>query len=335
MMPSRSRLMAGTVVIALFAMATALFLVRDPGDQPGVTMQAATAETSQDRTTSNRFVASLEQTPSLRASASGTRLSASGRLAAEAEKSRNLREFVNQARLRVEEGGMAYAHSALAYCSAWLGLSKERDELEAKISQSNEPTVQDRYDRLAFALDRCSAFLADELSTDALIGLYMDATSKKDPVIEARRNLQQIGWRNADERASSIRKILLLKDPQLLAGGAGLALQATATPEGWVAYVDGKEFGGTTREAYVAAWALVPCAFGAACDRNEPEVAMMCVVKGDCYASKRDLIAARFGADSNQFAEVLRLSSRLIEIVRQADAQALMPPGGSAGASTR
>jgi hypothetical protein len=326
--------MAGTVVIALFVMATSLFLVRDPGDQPGVTMQAATAESSQGRTTSNRFVPSLEQTPNLRASASGTRLSASGRLAAEAEKSRNLREFVNQARLRVEEGGMAYAHAALAYCSAWLGLSKERDKLEVEISQSNEPTVQDRYDRLAFALDRCSAFLADELSTDALVALYVNETSK-DPVIEARRNLQQIGWRNADERASAIRKILLLKDPQLLAGGAGLALQATATPEGWAAYVDGKEFGGTTREAYVAAWALVPCAFGAACDRNEPEVAMMCVVKGECYESKRDLIAARFGADSNQFAEVLRLSSRLIEIVRQADAQALMPPGGSAGSSTR
>jgi hypothetical protein len=226
-----------------------------------------------------------------------------------------------RARQRPEAGGISYAAAALTYCDQWQIFREERARLEQEIAGafgSLGPKSPERLQTISRAIDRCEGLSAADTSLQSMFTLYDSKTAKHDRILVARGRLQQA--KNSEERRLAVREILLMRDPLLLGSvgrylGQGLA---GAAPQ-----VDGMDWGGVSAPAYVNAWALVPCSFGLPCDETDTEVALFCAQHGQCLSGRREMLKARLLPQD--YADMLRLHVRLVEIVANADAEALRP----------
>jgi hypothetical protein len=256
--------------------------------------------------------------PSLSAAAAPG-LTVYGEMARDFESSRDLRDFVERARRRPEAGGISYALAAISYCNSWEGMRDERERLEQEATGSTVPKVQERWLAVSIATGRCDRFKPDEISFEAMHSMYASPAAKHDPIIGIQGRLKSA--RTEQERTEVAREILQMRDPLLLASAARMFSQGNAES---LPHVDGRRWGGVSQVAYLNAWLLVPCSFGAPCDHADIEVAMACAQYGHCHPDRRELIRARLSPQD--YADALRLHARLVEIVTTADADALRPP---------
>lgn len=240
-------------------------------------------------------------------------------MARDFESSRDLRDFVERARKRPNAGGTSYALAAIGYCNSWEGIRDERERLRQEATGSTVPKVEERLLAVSIATGRCDGFKPDEISLEAMYSVYASPAAKHDPIISIQGRLKSA--RTEQERTEVAREILQMRDPLLLASAGRMFSQGTAES---LPHVDGRRWGGVSQVAYLNAWLLVPCSFGAACDHADIEVAMACARYGHCYPDRRELIRARLSPQDH--ADALRLHARLVEIVTTADADALRPP---------
>jgi len=262
----------------------------------------------------------VAQAPMLPTAQAVASLSVYGQMAQEAGRARSLRAFVEQARKHPEAGGVSYALAAIAYCNTWDGLRDERTRLEQEATFSSEPKVHERLLALALATERCEGLTAGEISLEAMYALYGSPAAKHDPIVNMQGRLK--GARSDDERLETAREILGMRDPLLLASAGRMFNPGGADS---ASYVDGQKWGGVSHAAYLNAWSLVPCSFGLNCDHADVEIAVGCVQYGHCYPDRREKVRATLSPQD--YADVLRLHTRLVEIVLTADAEALRPPG--------
>jgi len=241
-----------------------------------------------------------------------------GQMAQEAASARNLREFVEHATKLPEAGGISYAINALAYCNTWHELRDDYLRLEQEAASSSLPAVHERFLTISVAAARCEGFTADQLSRDAMNSLFKSAAAFHDPIITTLSRLQNA--RTEDDRLAIAREILQMRDPLLLTRAGRLFSQSTASDP---PHVDGRRWGGVTPVAYAHAWSLVPCSFGSSCDQFDAEIAVGCVKFGQCYQDRREMLRAKLS--SQDYADALRLHARLVEIVANANAEALRP----------
>jgi hypothetical protein len=244
-----------------------------------------------------------------------------GLMAQEAERAANLREFIARAQQRPEVGGVSYAAAALTYCDQWQALREELTRLQQEVASAYSgvgPKTPERMQAIAWALGRCDGLSPAQTSLQSMFTVYDSRAAKLDRILAARSRLQQA--KHIEERQIAVRDILLMRDPLLLASigpylGQGLA--------GTVPQVDGINWGGVSELAYASAWSLVPCSFGLACDDTDAEVALTCVQHSQCFSSRKEMLKARLLP--RDYADMLRLHERLIDIVARADSEALRP----------
>jgi hypothetical protein len=244
-----------------------------------------------------------------------------GLMAQEAERADNLRAFIARAQQRPEAGGVSYAAAALTYCDQWEVFREELARLQSEVAGSYSgvgPKSPERLQAITWALGRCDGLSPAQTSLQSMFTLYDSKAAKLDQILAARGRLQQA--KHIEERQIAVRDILLMRDPLLLASvgrylGQGLA--------GAVPQVDGINWGGVSESAYASAWSLVPCSFGLSCDETDAEVALACVQHSQCFSSRKELLKARLLPQD--YADMLRLHERLIDIVARADAEALRP----------
>ena len=62
-------------------------------------------------------------------------------------------------------------------------------------------------------------------------------------------------------------------------------------------------------------------AAGSTCEQSDTDIAVACVKFGQCYPGRREMLRATLSAQD--YSDVLRLHARLLEIVTNADAEAL------------
>ena len=256
--------------------------------------------------------------PSLSA-AGASSVTVYGEMARDFESSRELRDFVERARKRPEAGGISYALAAIGYCNSWEGMRDERERLQREAAGSTVLKVHERLLAVSIATGRCAAFKPDEVSLEAMYSMYASPAAKLDPIIGIQARLKSA--RTEQERTEVARQLLQMRDPLLLASASRMFSQGNAES---LPHVDGRRWGGVSQVAYLNAWLLVPCSFGASCDHADIEVAMACAQYGQCYPDRRELIRARLSPQDH--ADALRLHARLVEIVTTADAAALRPP---------
>ena len=245
-------------------------------------------------------------------------LSLYGQMAQEADRARNLREFVERVKKLPEAGGISYAITALAYCNTWHELRDAHLRLEQEAATSTLPAVHERLLTVSVAAARCEGFTADQVSREAMDALSKSAPAFHDPIITMRSNLQNA--KTDADRLAITREILQMRDPLLLATAGRMFDQSVAND---LPHVDGRTWGGASPLAYRHAWSLVPCSFGSSCDQSDTEIAVACVKFGQCYQDRREMFRAKLS--SQDYTDALRLHARLVEIVTSANAEALRP----------
>jgi hypothetical protein len=241
-----------------------------------------------------------------------------GLMAQEAARAPRVRDFVERAKRNPDSGGVSYAAAALTYCDQWHGLREERAKLlNAAADASAAPVSFERLPTITRATERCDGLTPAETSVKALFELYESRAAKRDRILLIQGRLQAaVG----DERMIVVREILQMRDPLLLSGIGRFLGQGAA---GGAPQVDGRSWGGVSEAAYVNAWSLVPCSFGAVCDDTDPEVELTCAQQGLCFADRKEMLKSRMAP--RDFDDMQRLHGRLVEIVATADADALRP----------
>lgn len=243
-----------------------------------------------------------------------------GYMAQQADRSSDLREFVERAKQLPEAGGVSYAVAAMTYCNQWQAFREERSKLQDEAAGSFRPSPKfpERLRAISYALDRCEGLSAAETSMEAMFSLYESKPAKYDRILVARGKLQAA--KTIEERQLVVREILVMRDPLLLSTTGRYLGQGSA---GGAPQVDGRAWGGVSEAAYGNAWSLVPCSFGSVCDDTDPEVALTCAQHGQCFPGRKEMLKARMAPQD--FDDMQRLLARLLEIVAAADAEALRP----------
>lgn len=244
-------------------------------------------------------------------------LSKFGRMAAAYSGAEDLRVFVEKAKLKPEDGGIAYASLAVRHCSAALGLQTSAGKTWDRTTALDQTAAPQRMAALELYKRRCASFTHEELAAAAEV---FQTGANSDPVVKvliaARGNL------DATTRTRLTEEMMRMRDPYSLTSMP--LLQSRGGP----AYLDGIPYGGVDRREYMHAISLLPCAFGAGCDKSHEGVVLQCVAEGTCAKDLFDLVRHASAETPGSYERIMTIYSRLAQVVASGDSSALVPPRG-------
>ncbi|MFT7722429.1 MAG: hypothetical protein QM788_06320 [Roseateles sp.] len=203
-----------------------------------------------------------------------------------------------QAALRARaEGGRLYARALARRCAALDALRSS--PAAAPALDPGDPAVQQALAwRDAWAAG-CGQLLAPEWL--ALASVPAGESGPADPLL---RLLE------AEATPERLAAVLARPDPLLL-DEIGPALLGDDVPDA------GGEDGEAGRRLRAAAWRLLPCDFGLACDASDPAVWLACLQGEGCHASRAALVlAGEAGGDPARAAAITALRERLRDAIR-------------------
>jgi hypothetical protein len=248
-----------------------------------------------------------------------------GRMARERAHARDLRVFVESAKRRPEDGGVAYAIDTLVMCQGLSELATSAARRQREMAQGPADLLAARLNALERLTHRCAGFTREELSRDPPELWKSAATS--DPLLAWRsRRSQATRDRDYGQRRQLAIELFEMRDPLLLASGlasvVGVYEQGKA-----VVYLDGRRFGGLAAEDFWSAVGLLECSFGVPCDESDIYVLHACALEGACFSDRIELYRQQMFRDAPAtFEAILRVRDRLVDAIRRGDIDAFKPP---------
>lgn len=245
-------------------------------------------------------------------------LSPSGRLAQEATRSKNLREFVERAKQRPTEGGIAYAVAAMHYCQYFMQMSANYSSLAAEVGRSQDGGTAAR--RLA-ALNQLTAQCRDFTVAELGQAMSLRASGKwSDPILQLQGRWFEYSRLTDDQRVELVSATLAAKDPYLLHWLGPRIGQQQHNGE-TIVYFNNQRFGGLETAAdWWAAWSLVPCQFGEDCSASS-DLTQLCVFDATCYPDRQALVRSKFAGREAEFNKVLTVAASLSDAVERGEAR--------------
>jgi len=155
------------LVVALASAAILVFVLRrDEGRAPQSLPMVLRAEMDHAKAASVRPVS-----PQLEPSTSNPVYTKFGAMARELSNASDLRAFAEKARLRPEDGGIAYAHAAALYCVSIRGIRERTPDLE-KVAAGDPRYGSRRLQLLSELARRCESFTSTELGGQVMQDEY-------------------------------------------------------------------------------------------------------------------------------------------------------------------
>lgn len=248
-----------------------------------------------------------------------------GSMARLASKSPDLRRFVELAKSRPDEGGIAYAIAALERCVNEHRLRNIFD-MQLRETATSDPSSALRKKALLNERERCSSFADEELLS---VGELVQRGMREDPVVIVKSRLATMS--SLKDRQELSLEIMSMRDPQLLARMPLLA--EAANKQGTAPHLDGKPYGGVQSAEFFAAVNLLPCAFGEACDQGHEFVVRACVSYGICSDTTFDVYKKIHAKRPGSYENILSTFARLRDVIQSKDLNALSPDAESSNAS--
>lgn len=173
---------------------------------------------------------------------------------------------------------------------------------------------------------KCSQFSDDEYSTYSRRTLM---SQKGEPDVLMNEVNQFIEASRSGTEASRLvqtRKILETADPVVMSD-INLRLSLSKDGQGIYAYFDGEKYYVNEGPAIVAAYYLLPCGLGLACDATDPDLALRCITGPSCYADRFDRVLQEMaGGDTRKNEEILSMYHRMLAAVENRDAAKFVAP---------
>jgi hypothetical protein len=169
---------------------------------------------------------------------------------------------------------------------------------------------------------RCGQFSDDELSrysVDALI-------SAQDGVPDALSQLADRFSRsvaNPQERKLALKAVLDSHDPLLL-DELGPRIALHRDNEGAYLLFNGRRYPVREDPPLLAAFYLVPCAFGMPCGDTDMDLARQCIAGAGCYETRFARARAEVGNDPERYKAVIRAYEELAAAIRAGNVDAFL-----------
>lgn len=248
-----------------------------------------------------------------------------GRMARERARAPDLRVFVESAKRRPEDGGVAYAIDTLVMCQGLSELASSSAQLQREMAQEPADPLAARLNALERLTRRCAGFTREELSR-APLQLWQSAATS-DPLLAWRaRRLQATRDRDYGQLRQLAIELFQMGDPLSLTSGLASAVEVYEQGKP-VVYLDGRRFGGLAAEDFWSAVGLLECSFGVPCDGSDIYVLRACALEGACFSDRIELYRQQMFRDAPAtFEAILRVRDRLVDAIRRGDIDAFKPP---------
>lgn len=213
--------------------------------------------------------------------------------------STNGREFVHSYWNRPELGGWYYASKMVDQCNlvvAFQGASAFSQPDIAKVGQESYLKAAAALRRLQ---DRCSQFTVDEFTNYAGKSVFSRKDANLDPLIAAEKLLLSETSGDQSKRLSAVQAVLATRDP-LVADDVGMRLSIFRDSQGTYLYLNGEKQYIRDEPPLVAAYYLLPCGLGLACDATDVDLMSRCISGAGCYENRFDRVRIEMSNQSSK-----------------------------------
>ena len=234
------------------------------------------------------------------------------------------RVFVHKNLNNLASGGLYYSSKIADQCSAFAGLgnilTKSQPDIDV-VGTSNFVNASKALQRLQA---RCAQFTEDELAKLSGRSSFASQNAKDDPLIGSLQALIEAGSKT-DMRTKAVAEILRLSDPLVL-DDIGMRLSIATGTKGAYLFLDGQKYPIKEEPALAAAFYLLPCGLGLACDSSDPLLSLRCVTGQGCYANRFEVVKSEMsGRFGEKYPDILTAYYKLVAALQAGDASRFVP----------
>ena len=231
--------------------------------------------------------------------------------------SRNLKEFIESAKLHPDQGGFYWAIEATKLCSNYGYLISQTLARQSKQGTQTSETTLAR----ARVFEECDQV---NFRKDAMDSLASEGEALKDSRVKMIRQREEM-YAKYDYKGiiSSI-----VSSPDVLTIAATGPDLFYSGPEGQSrskAYFDKKWYYGNGVEDLTLAEGLATCDLGYKCDQSRFEVELTCANTGKCYPDYSTMVNAWMENEPGRAERILDLRRRIVEALNSRDVDAFIP----------
>ena len=224
------------------------------------------------------------------------------------------RAFLDKAFANPAAGGLTYANYVIQVCSDFF--------------KSDKTTAnQDQQAAAALLTARCDFSKTEAWQEMQAVMSTKGLSLDDDPALGAILHHLKTAQRTSEDLKSTVSTIISDSDPVSL---GNLITINSPMPENFgektPEYFDGKWYAGGSQATLDTAWILARCQLGMACGADSTAALEACVEKRWCGGGVQEEIAAGFEGHPDEFAEINRVATRLVQVIQTKNAEAFVAP---------
>lgn len=238
----------------------------------------------------------------------------------------NGRAFAIDSWSKPGSGGQFYASVLIDKCAAAY-LNGLLSQVQPDINLVGEKNYLQALSAITMLQGRCGQLTSEDFQKYSSSVLIDSTNTDRDilmNVVSKFRNSVLAG--NRINRESAIKEIFELGDPMVIED-IGIRLSLYSDKAGAYLYFDGEKFPLKNEPAIAAAFYLLPCAMGLACDSRDPDLQVRCITGAGCFANRYERVAKEMsGEDGRKSAEIFAFYGALASAARAAEFSKFIPP---------
>jgi len=223
-------------------------------------------------------------------------------------------------------GGRFYASALVDGCASIdrsTDILKDAQPKADSVSPENHSKVIAAFDRLRA---RCAQFTEEEYGKYSRRAL-LRKNEGDDPLMASVIRLIEAGQAGVTPARTEATKAVVLAADPLVMDSVGMALALYGSPRGSYLYFDGDKQPINRDPPLAAAFYLLPCGLGLACDTTDPGLAIQCVQANQCYADRFERVRKEMTSGSAaRYEETLRLYQAMLAAVAGGEFWRFIPP---------